>query len=369
MTTEIPENGRFENSHVIVEIGWPQYFSRAYPTTTAIWTVEEDPISPLPPNVREFNLREFWRLLRQRGISLIVIYPPTRHPPWSWRSLRSVFHFPFRPWRRFIRLFGIQAVRFLPREIPVFVVDGDDMRTIPKCNIFLLDRCSYYFKRELPIDRWQVFQKTLHPEMPSTRFRRHPRNRRRIMKLRPWAIGFPSDSPKLPAENFPGKTIDVFVALEVTNSSTVRIEGITELKKLAACGLRIFIAEQRMPREDFLQMMSRAWLTWSPEGFGWDCIRHYEAAAMYSVPVMNHATIVRYHPLLNGVHALYYDADVPGSLTQIIGEALGNLDGLKKMAIMARAHVETYHLTPWSRVEQLLHYRSGAENPPGGLNL
>jgi hypothetical protein len=205
--------------------------------------------------------------------------------------------------------------------------------------------------------------------MPSTRFRDRAVNRRRIARLRPWSIGFSTDAPELPSADFPEKTIDLFVSLAVSGSSTVRMQGLAELRELAARNPRIFIADRRMPKPEFLATMSRAWLTWSPEGFGWDCFRHYEAAALYSVPVMNQATIVRYRPLRPGEHAFYYDADVPGSLGSAIEAALGDRDRLKKMAIAAHDHVAAFHLFPWRQAEQLLRYAQGLEAPPGGVEM
>jgi hypothetical protein len=357
----------------IVEIGAWGLFQQTRPDSTLLlWTCEEDQVAP-SHNVREFNLKEFWRLrrrIRSGEFDLIVVYPTTRHPPWHWRPLRSLFHRPLAPWRRFARLFGIQALRLLPQRVPIVVVDNDDMRTIPRHNAFLLDRCRYYFKRELPIDRWQVFQRTVHPEMPSTRFRGKPRNRERIAKLRPWAIGFACPGRELPAMVFPEKTIDVFVSVTIEDRSTVRIDGIAELRRLAAEGdIRIFIAEQRMLYTDFMATMARAWITWSPEGFGWNCIRHHEAAAVFSVPLINQPTVVRWHPMIVGVHALYYSADVPGDLSRVIRAALKDSRRLNEMANAARQHVAQHHLIPWRHAEQLLNYALGRELPPGGVDM
>jgi hypothetical protein len=323
----------------------------------------------VPPNLREFSLGEMWRLMRAARagkIDLIVLHVE-RNPPWHWRHLRCLVHLPFGPWRRLVRMFGVFAVRLLPKTIPLFVIDGDDMRTIAHHSTYLLDRCTYYFKRELPVDRWQVFQGTAHPEMPSTRFRRRARNRARISKLRPWSIGFLTKAAPLRPAEFPEKTIELFAAISL-NSSTVRIEGLTELRKLAARRPGVFIADRKLPFEEYLQTMSRAWLTWSPEGFGWDCIRHYEAAVCQSVPVINRPTIIRYLPLIEGAHAFHYDPDVPGALTAVIEQALSDLARLREMAIAARGHVARCHLTPWSHADALLRYLSG-EQPPGGLDL
>jgi hypothetical protein len=368
MNTRTPEDAEAVDPLIssILELGiWGRHW--IFSDATLIWTTEEDPGEKLP--VREFSLAEAWRLLRaahRNRIGLIVVQS-TCHPPWHWRPLRSVLRRPFAPWRRFVRLFGTEIIRFFPRKIPLFVVDRDDQRTIARHNLFLLDRCTYYFKRELPVDRWQVFQKTAHPEMPSTRFRRNRRNRTRIEKLRPWAMGYMSPSRELSRMGFPEKNIGLFVAVSVYESSTVRIEGMTELRALAARRNDIFIAEHRMPQEEFVDHIARAWLTWSPEGFGWDCGRHYEAAVFYSIPVINQPTIVRYRPLLEGVHALHYSADVAGDLTRVIETALADRDRLKEMAIAAREYVSAFHLDPWSRADQLIRYAKGLEEPPGGL--
>ena len=149
----------------------------------------------------------------------------------------------------------------------------------------------------------------------------------------------------------------------------MRDAGLSELRALASRRGGIVIADKRLPHDEFLRMMARAWLTWSPEGFGWDCIRHYEAAAAFSVPVINQPTIVRYQPLLDRVHALYYDADVPGALTTVIESALADLDRLRRIATAARQQVATHHLTPWHRAEQLRRYHAGLEDPPGELTI
>ena len=71
------------------------------------------------------------------------------------------------------------------------------------------------------------------------------------------------------------------------------------------------IADRRLSQTEYWKRMSQAWLTWSPEGLGWDCFRHYEAPLAGSIPVINSPTIVRYVPLIDGVHAFYYQPDDP----------------------------------------------------------
>ena len=98
----------------------------------------------------------------------------------------------------------------------------------------------------------------------------------------------------------------------------------------------------RLPQAEFYRRMASAWLTWSPAGFGWDCHRHYEAAQCLTVPLINYPTIVRYAPLEDGKHAIYY-APEPGGLTRAVLAALSNRDRLRDVAIAAREHVLAHH--------------------------
>ena len=81
---------------------------------------------------------------------------------------------------------------------------------------------------------------------------------------------------------------------------------------------------------------------WSPEGFGWDCFRHYEVPACGSVPLINQPTIERRAPLIAGVHALYYDPE-PGGLTRAIQAALADKPALARIAAAGQAHVMAHH--------------------------
>ena len=93
---------------------------------------------------------------------------------------------------------------------PVAVLDFDDPPVIDRANAFLLDRAAVYFKRELPPDHWQAFTGTLHWRVPTPRFRESPRNRARVAKLAPIALGieagrktFRKRSPFPPARRLP----------------------------------------------------------------------------------------------------------------------------------------------------------------------
>ncbi len=132
------------------------------------------------------------------------------------------------------------------------------------------------------------------------------------------------------------KTTDVFFAGNVYPGA--RSEGIRQLLELRSRGYTIDLPEQRLPYAEYIQRCARAWLVWSPPGRGWDCFRHYEAAAAGSVPVMMRPPIRLYEPLVHGVHGLYYDG-ARESVVDVVTRALGDRPRLRQMASAARAHV------------------------------
>ena len=283
-----------------------------------------------------------WRWLGEPQVELIVVHP-TFYAPWSWRWLsRALFS------RRvlkgpppLLRALAPQLLRWRGRA-PMVVVDHEDLPLINRNNFFLLDRCRLYFKRELPVDRWRVFLKTAHPNLPTARFRKARLNLSRLSRLRPLSLGLPLGSQIAPVQADPEKRSDVFFAGRIEGSSSLRAQGVAELTALEAQGIKVDIPPAPLPPEEFYRRCGAAWLVWSPEGYGWDCFRHYEALACGSVPVINTPTIERYAPLAANEHALYYDAE-PGGLTQAVLSALADKPGLQRIARSGRAHVLARH--------------------------
>jgi Glycosyl transferases group 1 len=282
------------------------------------------------------------RALRRPGLALVACHP-TFFSPWNWRALTRVVshrrafagHLSLTPW------FGPQFLR-MPVAAPIAVLDYEDAPVINRNNFFLLDRCRTYFKRELPVDRWRVFLKTGHANLPTPRFRRLQRYRRRIAKLEPLSLGLPMQQQALLPQRAEDKITDVFFCGRIDDSSSIRSRGLAELRALHGNGAQIDIPDRPLPAKEYYQRCARAWLVWSPEGFGWDCFRHYEAPACWSVPVINSPTIERYCPLIGGKHAIYYDPE-PGGLTRAIISALHDKPRLTQIAQAARAHVVAHH--------------------------
>jgi hypothetical protein len=346
----------------IIEIGAHAVMKSAFPDRTRLlWTYYKlvEPLDVFEP----FTLRaarQAWREIRAGKIDLIVVWV-SPYAPWNFRQLKAILTRPFRPWTSLIRIFGVQALRFLSTTTPILAIDNEDARTIAPHNLFLLDKANIFLKRELPVDRWQVFQHTAHAGMPGARFRSNPRNRRRVQKLRPISVGVTRHEAIPEQMPFPDKSVDVFVALALEGSTTVRSEGIAQIRALADSGLVLDIVETRIPHPEYMERMSRAWLTWSPEGLGWDCFRHYEAPLAFSVPVINSPTIVRYEPLQDDVHAIYYHPDEPHGLTDKIMSALSDKGRLRQIAERARLHVLKFHVRPRPLADSLLRIGLGLQ--------
>jgi len=332
---------------LIVEIGDQAVVKAAYPDSTVFFSTNAVR-EPSDPNdnrrmLSAATLPLLWRTLTNPDLNLLVVHTK-RHAPWLPRTiLRALGR------RRvlsgdvaLLRSFGPYLIG-RPRA-PLAVVDLDDPPLIAAHNFALWDRATLFFKRELPSDRWRVVMTTGHFDLPTPRMRKLSRWRARIDKLRPISLGLPLDGAPDLAGGDPTleKTSDVFFSGCVAGSSTARERGWHELKELMTTGVRVDIPGQRLTRSHFYARASRAWLTWSPEGLGYECFRHYEAAVCGSVPVLGRPVIERYAPLLAGRHAIYHDIE-PGELTQAIREALAAPDRLRDMAAAAAEHVRKHH--------------------------
>jgi hypothetical protein len=320
-----------------LEIGFAPFIKTAFPDQTEYFRANPrlEPDEPGAPV-------GFRRMLdRLSSVDLVICQPPALplwHPQAISRLLfnRNLFSTGFAPHRAL----AFAAVKRNGR-VPVAVMDLEDYAHIDSWNFGLIDRSTLYFKRELPADEWRLFSKTGTPTLPSGRFRRSRRFRARAAKLRPISLGMPAIwSPDLPTGPIEKKT-DVFFAGNVSGLP-VRERGVAELKALAAEGVRIDIPEGRLPRSEFYKRCAEAWLIWSPEGYGWDCFRHYEAPACGTVPVQNLPSIRRHAPTHDGEHAFFHGPE-EGELARTIRTALRDKDRLVRMAAAAKAHMTRYH--------------------------
>ena len=114
------------------------------------------------------------------------------------------------------------------------------------------------------------------------------------------------------------------------------------IDELKSQGIRVIVLDRKIERKEFLQMCAKSYLVWSPEGGGWDCYRHYEAAYAGSVPIINYPTIQRHYPLVDQCHALYYGIE-GDHLKQVIMKALADRECLITMGQAGRKHVLKHH--------------------------
>jgi len=281
---------------------------------------------------------EIIQKLRRGDWDLVFCHPPAQ-PLWDPRrgvvgglSLLTRLAFRFRTLGTYVARVG---------GIPLIVLDLNDMSSIPAPGVPLLDESLLYFKRELPLDP----AKALFNVAP--RFRTHKRVatsrffERNRDKLQPISSGVPESTAEIAKDLRPEKTVDVFFAGSAINSE-IRRRGFEELKALRERGYVVDVSSGGLTRQEYLERCARSWLTWSPEGYGWECFRHYEASLCRSVPILSAPGILRYQPLEDGIHAHMYPAR-SGGLAQKIEAALSDKAALARMAERARLHVLTHH--------------------------
>ena len=220
-------------------------------------------------------------------------------------------------------------------------IDLDDRPIIDNRWFHILDSCVCYFKRELFQNPANSFLYTTPRTECNGNVLYSGKFRYWIDKLRPISLGVtPAFCEQYAKLNVPKKT-DVFFAGTVEGRPN-RGPGFKQLEGLAKEGFAIDIVQTKIPYEEFVMRCAQAYIVWSPEGLGWDCMRHYEVAVLGSVPLMQSPSIRRYAPLADGEHALYYYIE-EDHLARRIREALKNRPRLIEMGLAARRHVLQWH--------------------------
>jgi hypothetical protein len=220
-------------------------------------------------------------------------------------------------------------------------IDMDDRPIIDNRWFGILDSCVCFFKRELFQNPCNSFLYTSAQTECNGNVLHSERHRRWLKKLRPISLGVaPGVCSQYATLDVPKKT-DVFFAGTMANRPN-RLEGFKQLERLAKEGFSIDIVQDKLPREEFFLRCAQAHIVWSPEGFGYECLRHYEVALLGSVPLMQSPTIQRYAPFEDGEHALYYYIE-GDHLAARVREALQNRARLIEMGRAARRHVLRWH--------------------------
>lgn len=331
----------------ILEIGDELLFKRAVPEQTDFfWTGYR----PRRWIAIAFGPAAFFRAMRRLRVGeydLLALHVPL-YPPWHPRVILVVL----RDWRLLaprglFAVFGWWLIQRFHR-VPIVAIDFNDSFGVGRHAFPLIDRSRAYFKRELPADRWQAFFGSGHATLPGLRWRKKPKSQRRMAKLRPLSYGSPNLVDHVTTKQ---KTVDVFFAGGVIGNSTVRSDGLEELRALRNEGYVIDIPKERLDLAEFHRRAAQAWLAWSPAGLGWECARHYEVAWLGTVPLMNYPTIVRDQPFRDGEHCIFYSPE-PGELARTIRAALADKPRLSRMGTAAAQHGLAHH-TAKARAERV----------------
>jgi Glycosyl transferases group 1 len=234
--------------------------------------------------------------------------------------------------------------RVFPYAQPNLSLVGIDMEDRPVIDnrwFHILKHSACFFKRELPQNPCNAFLYTSAKTEDNGNVLHSKILQSWIKKLRPISLGVEPDVCRQTSTLDPGKKTDVFFAGELQNRPN-RLAGIKQLERLKTEGFAVDIAREKLPREEFLRRCAQAYIVWSPEGYGWDCFRHYEVALAGSVPLIQSPTINRYAPLMDDEHAIYYYVE-SDHLAVRVRQALQNRQRLAGMGQAARQYVLKWH--------------------------
>lgn len=329
----------------LLEIGPIPYFKTVRPAATVFVSTYLEHTAHVPEEgfhiLSLSTTASVRRMLSDKGFDLVIVHLSRLSPlGLSWlrrgllnrRALCGDIRW-FRGLGTLLPLLGTAA--------PMICLDFDDAPFLPPHSDRLVARSVATFKRELPTDRWRMLAWRNGRDLPSPEQRSDPLLRSLLDRFEPLPLGLPLGAidrfPNAPAE----KSVDVFFAGTVDGNSTTRARSVAELRTLTQQGIVVDMPG-RIPVSTFYERCASAWLVLSPEGLGWDCFRHYEAPACWSVPLISQPVNERHAPLRDGVHAIYHDV-TRGAAGHAIGEALRDKPRLVRIAEAGREHVLTHH--------------------------
>ena len=310
----------------ILEIGRTSCFSQLYPQHTT-WVRTGAPLAHgnTEPSARVgvLTVLSLLRELRRGGFGLVIL------PAVDIRYGHDA-RFGKRLLRRVLALLaksdavGRMASAWLHLDrAAVAIVDYSDDVRVSYETCALVPRFRAYFKREL---------------YPNQSLRRGERYEQFNGRVHAVTLPLPDETAPIPSDA--EKTTDVFFSGGL--HGPVREQGIAELHQLAREGYAVDVSAGALSYAEYLQRMSVSRIVWSPEGFGWDCYRHYEAAFCGAVPLINTPRDARALPFEDRVHCLYYDPQ-PGVLSVAVKRALQDPPALRQIAAAARELVLTKH--------------------------
>lgn len=222
-------------------------------------------------------------------------------------------------------------------RVRLAVLDVTDHLTIHPRDRAFLRRCDLFFKRELAANPWNTLETVLPRGACAGHARQDPACLALRAKLRPFALGIGATALKAPIPAS-ARSYDLFYVGSVQGIAfREALSGV--LPRLAARGWRIHAPTHRLSPEAFAEAITRSRFCLSPSGVGWDCYRHYEVAALGSVPIFDTRPLTGIKPFLHGREGFYLDPQE--DLERALDHLLRTDDaGVDRMTSAAQALVE-----------------------------
>ena len=119
----------------------------------------------------------------------VIIANTLRYSPWHPRYWsRGPFYTPTPSLGVAVAPVRRQHAALAKIPVPLIAIDMDDAFGIGSSSVFLLDKAKVFFKRELPVDKWQVLYGSVHPHLPTLRYRNSAKWQRRMDTLQPISL-------------------------------------------------------------------------------------------------------------------------------------------------------------------------------------
>jgi hypothetical protein len=240
----------------------------------------------------------------------------------------------FRKCSRARKLLGVFSSKLV-------IIDLDDRSVIDNSRFDQAFHSRLYFKRELPQNPANAFLYTSSKNEDNGNISRQDFFKLIISKLRPISIGIQNSLALACDEMRAQKSADVFFSGQL-NGRPNRVSGAKSLFRLREQGFRVDFPDCGLSHTEFLSRCAGALTVWSPEGFGYECYRTYEAATQGAVPILQYPTIHRHAPFIDGQSALYYGVE-NDHLFDVLRRSLGNPETLKVMGERAKSHALLHH--------------------------
>jgi hypothetical protein len=136
------------------------------------------------------------------------------------------------------------------------------------------------------------------------------------------------------------RDFDVFFAGEI--NSEERRAAVAAMRGLEAEGYRVYIASRRLGLQEYMTIMSRSWLTLSPQGFGYNGFRHYESMLVGSIPLINRSQPPILNDFVHGENCWLYSHEAQ-DIHHVARTALRDKQRLLRIAGGLRQFAEEHH--------------------------